>query len=143
MAKDSVSVSINNDMILWENEGKSITNFPINNIKVIGEYTTSEGPFIDDWFFVFILSADEIKEISAFAEGIHEVLIYLGKIKDAEIYGQLASSTQWKTRVIWPRIIEGQELYERNEFSPQNMWEKIKNKLGPKKFYEIRLTNEL
>ena len=40
--------------ILRTVNGQTVFEIPISEIKAIGEFTTSNGPFLDDWFFTLI-----------------------------------------------------------------------------------------
>lgn len=66
-------------------------------------------------------------------------------IKPEEIEIQPVKVYYLKMQAPSERYIEEDKaiLYERKEFSPQNFWEKIKDKLGLEKSIEIRLTDEV
>lgn len=129
--------------IIWESEKwETLVQIPIKDIKVIGEYTTSAGLLQDDWFFVFIFTAKDIRQVSAYATGLEEMLVQVGQIVNADLVGRLASSAAWNTRVLWPNDFRGQEIFKIIERTPTSFWEKVKLKLGLLK-QEMELTSNL
>jgi hypothetical protein len=115
---------------------------PIKDIKIVGEFTTTAGPFQDDWFYVFILDKEDIREISAYAIGTEEVLKQVGQQINADIFGQLAASADWKTNILWPTILRGQELFKTTDKQQTNIWGKLKSKIGLAD-KEVELTDDL
>ncbi len=98
-----------------------------SDIVAFGEYTTDNGPFIDDWFMVFVSKDLEWVEASNFCAGRDEVRSRL-----AELWGQdglhekLWGSTDFASRVIWPAALAEQPLFVWTP-RPQSLWEKIKS----------------
>jgi hypothetical protein len=81
------------------------------DVRLIGEYTTANGPSADDWFLVF-LTAEQSGwyEVSLYAAGLDRFLIELGVALGAPIPLALCGSTDWKTRALWPPAVEGVPL---------------------------------
>jgi hypothetical protein len=102
---------------------------PINSIKVIGEFTTADGPILDDWF-VTILTADEWFEIPMYAAGIDKFFSDLGQELKCDLSYQLANSATWKTRIIYPSSCKDKELYKIVALEPKTLFDKIKKALG-------------
>jgi hypothetical protein len=134
---------IKDDTIVWVSDEGLVTQIPIKGIKIIGEYTTSAGPLFDDWYFVFITNPHNIKQVPAYATGVQEMLVQLGGRLNSELSGQLANSADWKTNVLWPTSLRGQELFGSTEREPNGTWEKIKAKVGLSHNNEIELTDTL
>ena len=134
---------IKDGKIIWESDKGLLSQIPIRDLKIGGEYTTSAGPIEDDWFFVFVLSVNDIRQISAYATGTEEMLEQLGRQLNAALGGQLANSANWKTNVLWPTHFGGQELFSLTEKQPSGTWEKIKLKIGLTDNKEIELTDSL
>lgn len=83
----------------------------VADIRLIGEITTSEGPWFDDYFCVFSTRfEDGWHEAPMSARGCNDVLVELGGILGAKLESALCNSTQWKTRIMWPEPWKGQEL---------------------------------
>lgn len=103
---------VKHEKIMWHSGDELVSEIPIKDIRIIGEYTTNDGPLVDDWFFVFVLNSDDIRQVSAYATGIEEMLRQVGQLIRVELTGQLANSAKWKTNVLWPTSFRGQELFE-------------------------------
>lgn len=83
----------------------------LSDVRIIGEYTTESGPFVDDYFLVF-LTAEQSGwyEASLYATGLESFLTEVGVALGAPIRLGLCSSTAWRTRVVWPPTVEGEPL---------------------------------
>lgn len=125
--------------VVWEIDEKSKTEIPIDRIKLIAEYTTANGPFIDDWFLVIYNDKSEYFEISMYAENIQEMMTELGKSMNFELYGSLAASADWKSNIIYPTEYSGQNLWNIVKTEPKSTFDKLKSLIGINKT-ELRLT---
>jgi hypothetical protein len=99
------------------------------DIKAIGEFTTADGPFIDDWFLTFITQTDWI-EIPMYTDGMTEFLTDLGNLLNSNLSAKLTNSTDWKTRVMYPIDFKEKELYEIENIEPKTFWERVKKLIG-------------
>jgi len=127
--KHPASVSILEEAIRYEAQKEELWRLPIPELKVIGEYTTPNGPYVDDYFFVF-LSAHNWYEASLYAQGSLELLPVLSDILKNELACGLQNSTDWKSRVIWPPDIKGEVLFDVVPARmPNRLWEKMKHRL--------------
>ena len=136
----SGKVFISDSQIVWEHKGKTISTIPIDKIKLIGEYTTSEGPVNDDWFIVFITARDNWHQISEYAKGMNDVLKQLSEIYNSQINGTLFASTIWKTNIIWPDHIKGKEMWTIEILPAQTVGQKIKKFIGLGSLVKLHLT---
>ena len=85
----------------------------ISDIRLVGEYTTANGPYIDDYFLVFLTAfEDGWHEASFYARGRDEMLAAISRKLGAPIETGLCDSAQYKTRIIWPEKWKGQDLLE-------------------------------
>ena len=86
---------------------------PASSIKLVGEYTTSSGPWFDDYFLVFLVSENQPwHQASFYAEGRDEVLHRLGEALGANLELGLCNSTNFKSRIIWPLELVGQNFIQ-------------------------------
>jgi hypothetical protein len=128
---ESGRVYINeNNEIVWTLGADVLTKVKIDEVKVIGEYTTANGPFIDDWFYLYILGTNDIRQISAYAQGTEEVLKAIGEKLNTDLKPRLVASTKWETNILWPNNLIGQKVYKEISTAPTAFIEKVKNKLG-------------
>ncbi len=99
----------------------------VSEIIAFGEYTTDNGPMIDDWFMVFVNREFNWVEASNYCAGRGEVRNELAKRWSLESpYGQLWGSTTFASRVIWPQALAEKPLFEFEERS-QTILEKVKS----------------
>jgi hypothetical protein len=103
---------------------------PVDDIKLIGEYTTGNGPMVDDWFIVFMTSPTDWKQISEYTPGMQEMLQALGQLLDAPVVCSLFNSTCWKTSIIWPPSVAEMEMWDVQTKPPVTLWQKLKGTLG-------------
>jgi hypothetical protein len=100
---------------------------PVSEIIAFGEYTTDNGPHIDDWFMVFVTKDFNWVEASNYCGGSEAVRNELAHRWGVEsLYGKLWGHTEFASRVIWPLALADQPLFEFVE-RPQTTWQKIKS----------------
>ena len=119
----------NRDIILAHGD-EEIARIAVDEIKLIGEYTNAGGPFIDDWFIVFMTSATNWQQISHYTPGMLEMLQGLGQLLDTKIVGSLSWSTSWRTNIIWPPSVTEVEMWDVHTMPPETLWQKLKATLG-------------
>lgn len=89
---------------------------PLSEVAVVGEFTTDNGPFIDDWFLVFVPRiGDDWFEASMYAVGIESFREQLSSALGFTIIGSLAASTDFTSRILWPPALTDRPLFT---FSP-------------------------
>ena len=85
----------------------------VENVAVIGEFTTDNGPVVDDWFVVFVLRGGaEWFEASVYSEGHEACREQLSAILGAPLRHGLAASTDFASRIMWPAQVAGLPLFE-------------------------------
>lgn len=102
------------DQILYNSRDYGAWRFPLAELRVFGEYTTDNGPMIDDWFMVFVTSNNgDWFESSTYAEGANEFRRQLAAAPGATgLHGDLFASTNFTSRVLWPAAILGEPLFQ-------------------------------
>jgi hypothetical protein len=75
---------------------------PICRLVAVGEYTNGNGPWVDDYFFVFVEAGGTYRQASFYAVDSSETLARLASVLKADLGAGLCDSTEWKTRVMWP-----------------------------------------
>lgn len=83
----------------------------LSEIAAIGEFTTQDGPAIDDRFLVFVLRSGEWFEASWYAGGMDECLQQLSAALGCAIHGNLCHSTDFASRMLWPAALAGCPLF--------------------------------
>src|SRR5262245_501310 len=110
---DSGRIWLDNGVIHYEAPSGELWSLSASELKVVGEYTTDNGPFVDDYYLVFITSAEEgWYELSMYANGITEFLVQLAELLDgADLTSQLANSAVFASRILWPLSSRGKQLF--------------------------------
>jgi hypothetical protein len=86
---------------------------PASEVRLIGEYTNANGPWLDDYFLVFLALANGAwNEASFYASGRDAVLAELGRLLGTKLELGLCNSTTFKSRVIWPLNLAGADFVE-------------------------------
>ena len=110
----------------------------ISQIRIIGEYTDSNGPYLDDYFFVFVLSDCSWRQASFYAEGRDSFLSELGSKLGHKLACGLCNSTSLKSRVMWPEALSGEILFTfARTPHPKNFFAKLLDKASPSFLFEF------
>jgi hypothetical protein len=112
---------------------------PLASILLIAEYTTNEGPYVDDYFVEFWSLEDGAllkASTSFYAAGRDDAFASIAaKLKTDFTFG-LTGSTEWASRVMWPLELAGHPYFEFRNIEPSNWREKISRQfLGPTQEY--------
>lgn len=99
---------------------------PITSVRLIGEYTNSDGPYVDDYFLVFLTAPENgWHEASFYAKGRDEALATLSKSIGVPLDCGLCNSTQYKTRIMWPENFKDEELMEVIPPKKKSFWRRL------------------
>ena len=109
----------------------------IDDILLIAEYTTNEGPYCDDYFLVFV-TRSYIYQCTFYANGTDMVIQTLSEMFNAPLQLKLCNSTDWNSRVIWPVHLEGSEYFQFTKVKPDSLLSKTrKTLLGSQLEYKL------
>ena len=127
-------IYLKNDDIVYRSPEEAVWELPISELRVIGEFTNSHGPVLDDYFFIFLTKDASVTFWASFyADGREEFLKGLSKRLCHELTCDLVSSTNLKSRVMWPQKLEGKPIFEfLPEESAKNFIGSIRQKIMPK-----------
>ena len=85
----------------------------LTDVRLIGEYTTANGPYEDDYFLVFLTAKENgWHQASFYSTGSQELMAALGKELDISIELGLISSVEYRTRILWPPSLQGKPLMQ-------------------------------
>lgn len=76
---------------------------PLSEVREISEFTTSEGPLADDYFFCFRTARKEAVTASFHAVGWDGLWPVLAQSFPGLIRPGLCDSTSFRTRILWPQ----------------------------------------
>lgn len=96
----------------WRTTEREVWHVPFNQVRLIGVYTTSGGPFADDFFMCFVTDEDACYEASHYAMGWDVVFPEMQRRLDAAIRWHLCNSTSLASRIIWPLAYEAKPLFD-------------------------------
>ncbi|MFO1451364.1 MAG: hypothetical protein U1F61_24605 [Opitutaceae bacterium] len=114
------------DGTLSYRSGVSDWTIPISAIRLIAEYTNSDGPWIDDYFFVFLTAPEDgWHEASFYAKGREAALNALEKKIGSRLECGLYGSTEYRTRILWPTDLKDQVLMDVSAPKKQNLWRRL------------------
>jgi hypothetical protein len=130
MQKPSFKLDAEESVLEYRNpEHQLVWQIPLESIVLMAEYTTNEGPHIDDYFLVFV-SADgdslNIATASFYADGRDEIVRNLAQTWKSNIELSLVNSTEWASRVVWPPTLVGKEYFEPRVAEPKKLAEKLR-----------------
>jgi hypothetical protein len=129
MTEEYGHIEVKGHNIVRMKDNKILYDVPIKDIRLIGEYTTADGPYLDDWFLVIVTSQDWY-EIPMDIVNIDKMLRDLEKLLGTNLDYQLTKSTKWRTRIIYPEASRDKEIYEVVGLEPKIFWDKVKKLIG-------------
>lgn len=93
----------------------------------------------DDYFFVFVSKNDQSwYEASFYTDGRDDFLVKLGLKLKSELHCKLVYSTDFKSRIMWPPELEGQEMFK---FIPEaksaTLLGRLRQRIVPKLHFEL------
>jgi hypothetical protein len=111
---ESGTLSLSDKILSYASDEYGSWGVALTEVVAFGEYTTDNGPFIDDWFVVFVTQNLEWLEASNYCRGCHEVREALRQIWAAESLHQdtLIGSTEFDSVAIWPESVRGHRLFQ-------------------------------
>lgn len=112
---------------LWcEGDPDSSWRLPVSDIAVVGEYTNANGPWIDDYYLVFVRRDRTCFEASFYASGRDRALDDLGvALGGADLSPGLCNSAEWETRVLWPSQLVDSPLWVLKHEAPSGVWSRV------------------
>lgn len=144
-------VRIQGDKIFWDRDNNNILEIDIKDIFIIGEYTNSDGPYLDDWFLTLVTADGQWQSISMYADNIDELTQYMTeKFREDINESFLANSTKWKSVIRYPTYLKGKALFSmtpsKKYKAPKTYLEKALMALGLGNFdmkQTIKLSSEV
>jgi hypothetical protein len=139
-AADSGVLSFDGRIVSYTSQHYGSFSLPLAEVGVIGEFTTDNGPFIDDWFLVFVpRDGRDFFEASMDAEHSNEVRMQLAGALGGELSTNLVFSTDFRSRVLWPPALVGKPLYTfADELSEATgFWERLRLRFSQRVIHRL------
>ena len=106
------TISFDGSAVVYRTTTDESVSTPISEIAVIGEFTTPEGPWADDWFLVFVLrGSGEWIRFPMYVEGIETLSDRLSGHLGSRVHACLANRTDFMSRIMWPPRLIGRPLF--------------------------------
>jgi hypothetical protein len=132
-------IRLEGDTIVYSVSEEDVWRLVVGELRVLGEYTNDHGPWGDDYFFVFVTDhSAQWLEASFYADGQREFIAALSARLGHALRPGLSNSTDLKSRILWPELLEGKELFD---FVPEarakNLVGKLRQGIVPKVFFKL------
>lgn len=111
MTQDSGTIRLVGGTIRYSFANGEGWDLPLRSVRVIGEATNQNGPFVDDYFLCFACGPEGWYEASFYAEGREEFLTALAPHLGYRPLLQLANSADFASNVLWPAHLVGRPLF--------------------------------
>lgn len=129
----SDAISLSNGVVLYFGGTEPSWQLAVSDIAAIGEYTNQSGPIQDDWFVVFVSrSSAQFFLASAYAAGLDHLRSSLGAMLGFSLAPSLANSTNFKSVVLWPPHLAGNELIQFSATVPSGIAARIAHAFLPR-----------
>lgn len=102
----SGSVSIADGVLTYRSEHCGTWSIHLSEVRKIEEFTSSDGPWLDDYFYCFHTVSKEEVSASFYAEGWSAVWPELEQVFPGLGQAGLCDSTSCRTRILWPQGTE-------------------------------------
>jgi hypothetical protein len=144
MKEDSGRLIVEEDRVCYESTTYGNWRIPASSIRLIGEYTNQSGPYLDDYFFVFVTKGEVgWSEASFYCQGRDEAWKNLAELFPGLASPGLCNSADFKSRALWPHIYEGREFLRFQPMKRGTRWhDRILDLLCPPFVVEASLMEE-
>jgi hypothetical protein len=105
-----LTLSLEGDSIRLHTSGQLVWEVPVDEVRVIGEYTNQSGPWGDDWFVLFVGRDGNWFEVPTDVATLTSVLRDLSDRLHTPITLGLANSASFRSSILWPPSLSGQQL---------------------------------
>jgi len=129
---DSGRLWLEGESVCYASQNLSSWKLPIDEIRIVGEMTNPNGPFQDDYFICFVQDGGGWLEASFYAEGRDSLLDALGTRWGTPLDLHLAGSTDFASRILWPRHLRGEPLFNFTNETPRGVWQRLRNWVLPR-----------
>jgi hypothetical protein len=131
---DSGTLALLNRRICYTSDGYGTWELPVDQVRVIGQYTDENGPHAADWFLVFVTSdgswygasnyadAQDRPKRTAFEQALQKH--FKSIVLDAGDR-TLVTSTTFNSLIMWPPELQDKKLFDFQPLRGKNAWERL------------------
>lgn len=105
----------------------------IADLRLVGESTTDQGPFVDDWMLILAVDGSNWYEASMYVPNVEEGVTAweaLGRAMGATLLPGLAGSADYASRILWPADMEGKPVFIYEDDPPVTWLDRMWRALG-------------
>jgi hypothetical protein len=114
----------------------------LNRVLAIGEFTTSGGPFSDD-YCLYLIAPPIWYAIPMDSNGMMDFVKFLEIEFDTEIRTTLANSVTEKSRIIYPARLKDKEFLATELYKPKDWLDRLKVRFGIKPDRILKLHSDM
>jgi tetratricopeptide (TPR) repeat protein len=105
-------------------------NVRLDDIAIVGEYTTPAGPAVDDYFLVFLTRKGDRHDASFYADGRERMLRALSGYWHTPLTLRLSASDSAASSIVWPISQAGQPLFEYRRQTASGLMARLRARLS-------------
>jgi len=136
-------IGLEGDLLVYREQGTELWRTRLAAVAVIGEYTTANGPYIDDYFLVFVTTPERHHFHGSFyAVGRDALLASLTKRLGSSIECRLCNSTQLTSRCMWPTSLVGSSLFRFTRGPVGGGWARVRRLVSPEFAFDFTMEVE-
>jgi hypothetical protein len=124
---ESGTISLEDNILKYESANYGKFELPLEEIMLIGEHTTPNGPYIDDYFITFVARDGYVYDASCYAAGAYDTINGLSKYLNHKFGFCLNNSVDLASRILWPAPYEGQPLFTYTPHRPEGFFARMKS----------------
>ena len=125
------SLRIEGTNVVYEPGDGSGWKFSLSELRLIGEWTTDQGPYVEDYFYGFVVGRPHCFYYAPLGANT-SIVTELSAAMGEPMTSALAGSTLNRSRIIWPRALEGCDLFVYSpEARPPGVLSRLKDFVVP------------
>jgi len=110
--------------------------FSVRSLKehnfVLGEYTTSAGPYAEDHFIAIAVKKNELFEFPVGSPKCKEIISYVQSNVDGDVQLGLSNSTDFRSNILYPKELSGTQFFSVQAEVPKKALTSLMRTLGIK-----------
>jgi hypothetical protein len=114
-------ISLEDDVVRFSSGACGSWTMRVGDIRLVGEATNQNGPLAEDWFLCLAADATGWVEAPMDAEGRDGFLTALGKRLGTQLSPELALSTDFASRILWPPSVRGEPMFSYTDAPPKSL----------------------
>lgn len=136
-------IGLEGDVVVYREQATEVWRVSLLSVAIVGEYTTANGPYVDDYFFVFVTKPQGHHfHASYYAKGCEALLAALEDRLGAKIRCSLVKSTKLTSRCMWPPQLAGHALFRFTRIPSGGGWNRVRRMLSGRCAFDFTIEVE-